>query len=234
MSATRVCVCSKPWIPITALLRWSPMRNGRFAVHKVAALFVRRDSVYKTMPGVDAFDFDRDALTFAGGMPVVAHPPCRSWGRLRAFVTPAPGERELAIFAVDQVRRFGGVLEHPASSTLWAVAGLPQPGSFDQFGGWTLPILQSAWGHRADKATWLYVVGVAPCDVPAIPYRLGLATHVIAQCRTRADGTRKRKGDFDWRPEVSKAEREHTPAALAAWLVELARVSFVDACRRAA
>ncbi|MEC5195353.1 hypothetical protein GGR75_001829 [Xanthomonas campestris] len=201
----------------------------------VAALFVRRDSVYKTMPGVDAFDFDRNALTFAGGMPVVAHPPCRSWGRLRAFVTPAPGERDLAIFAVDQVRRFGGVLEHPAASTLWPSAGLPQPGECDAFGGWTLPILQSAWGHRADKATWLYVVGVAPCDVPAIPYRLGLATHVIAQCRLRADGTRKRNGDPDWRPEVSKAEREHTPVALAAWLVELARASaVVVAARRVA
>lgn len=66
----------------------------------VAALFVRRDSIYKALPGVDAFDFDRNALSFAGGMPVVAHPPCRSWGRLRAFVTPAPGERDLAIFAL--------------------------------------------------------------------------------------------------------------------------------------
>lgn len=29
---------------------------------QVAALFVRRDSIYKTMPEVDAWDADRDAL----------------------------------------------------------------------------------------------------------------------------------------------------------------------------
>lgn len=98
-----------------------PQRAIRMS--QVGALFVRRDSIYRAMPGVDAFDFDRNALSFAGGMPVVAHPPCRSWGRLRAFVTPAPGERDLAMFAVAQVRKWGGALEHSAGSTLWAVAG---------------------------------------------------------------------------------------------------------------
>lgn len=204
------------------------------AADLVAALFVRRDSIYKAMPGVDAFDFERNALSFPGGMPVVAHPPCRSWGRLRAFVTAAPGERDLAMFAVAQVRQWGGALEHPAGSTLWAAAGLPAPGQRDAFGGWTLPILQSAWGHRADKATWIYVVGIEPGDLPTIPLRLGRSTHVIAQGRTRKDGTRIRKGDAEWRPEVSKAEREHTPAALAAWLVELARLCSLVEQRRVA
>ena len=74
-------------------------------------------------------------------------------------------------------------------------------------------------GHRADKATWIYIVGIEPGDLPAMPLRLGRSTHVIAQGRTRKDGTRIRKGDAEWRPEVTKAEREHTPAALAAWLV---------------
>jgi hypothetical protein len=67
-------------------------------------------------------------------------------------------------------------------------------------------------------------------DVPVIPLHLGDATHVIAQSRMRrVDGTRLRKGMTGWRPEVSKAEREHTPPALAAWLVELARRTRVDA-----
>lgn len=48
------------------------------------------------------------------------------------------------------------------------------------------------------------------------------ASHVIAQGRTRSDGTRIRKGDPGWRPETSKAEREHTPPLLATWLVDLA------------
>jgi hypothetical protein len=33
--------------------------------------------------------------------------------------------------------------------------------------------------------------------------------------------------DAGWRPEISKAEREHTPEALAHWLIKLAA-----ACRR--
>lgn len=194
---------------------------------QVAVLFARRDSVYKALPGCDVFDADRDARTYSGNLPVVAHPPCRSWGSLRAFVTPAPGERDLALFAVDQVRRLGGVLEHPAWSTLWPTAGLPDFGMRDRFGGWTLPILQSAWGHRADKATWLYIVGIEPAQLPVIPYRLGQASHVIAQCRTRRDGSRIRKGDPEWKPEVSRIEREHTPIDLARWLVELARSTTV-------
>lgn len=34
---------------------------------------------------------------------------------------------------------------------------------------------------------------------------------------------RLKKGMPGWRPECTKAEREHTPPLLAAWLVELAR-----------
>lgn len=193
----------------------------------VAVLFARADSNYKTMPACDVWDAERDARKWKGGAPVVAHPPCRAWGRLRMQAKPRPDEKALALFAVDQVRTFGGVLEHPKGSTLWQAAGLPRPGQRDEFGGWTLPIFQSWWGHRAEKATYLYIVGCEPADIPAMPMMLGGASHVIAQNRTRSDGTRIRKGDAGWRPEVSKAEREHTPPALAAWLVQLA-----DRCRR--
>lgn len=188
----------------------------------ITVLFARADSVYKTLE-CDVWDAERNALNWQGGAPVVAHPPCRAWGALRHFARPQPGERELAIWAVDQVRRFGGVLEHPAHSTLWPTVGLPQPGERDAFGGWTLPIVQSWWGHKAEKATFLYIVGCEPADLPDIPLILGDASHVIAQGRTLPDGSRLKKGMRGWRPEVTKAEREHTPALLAAWLIELAR-----------
>lgn len=188
----------------------------------VAVLFARSDSNYKTIPGCDVWDAERDARKWAGGAPVVAHPPCRAWGTLRHMAKPRPDEKELALFAIAQVRKFGGVLEHPRRSTLWPVAGLPEPGKFDEYGGWTLPIYQSWWGHRAEKATLLYIVGCRPADIPDIPMVLGEPTHVVSSSGRRQDGQRRRKGDPGWRPKLHTAEREHTPAALALWLVELA------------
>lgn len=189
---------------------------------QVAVLFARADSNYKAMPQCDVWDAERDARKWPGGAPVVAHPPCRAWGRLRKLANPRPDEKELAIFAVAQVRAFGGVLEHPKGSTLWPVAGLPALGQRDQFGGWTLPIFQNAFGHRAEKPTLLYIVGCEPADLPPLPIVLGEASHVICAPGRRRDGTRLHKGDKGWRPEVTPAEREHTPPALAAWLVEVA------------
>lgn len=190
----------------------------------VAVLFARHDSIYKSLPGCDVWDIERDARTWPGGTPIVAHPPCRSWGTFRHVAKPVDGERELALWAVDQIRRYGGVLEHPARSALWREKPLPEPGQRDDWGGWTLVVSQWWWGHRAEKATRLYIVGCEPSELPSIPFRIGPASHVIAQCRLLPDGTRKRKGHPDWRPEVSAREREATPAAFASWLCQVARL----------
>lgn len=178
----------------------------------VAVLFARADSIYKTLPDCDVYDIDRDARTYGGPWPVVAHPPCRSWGRLRQFAKPRPDEKELGPWAVGQVRRFGGVLEHPAESTLFAHCGMPRPGQFpDDFGGWTIEIEQYHFGHRAEKSTWLYIVGADPQDLPPIPRREGRATHCVRPTKS-----------YPRLPSITKAEREHTPPELARWLVELA------------
>lgn len=146
----------------------------------VSVLFARADSVYKTLPGVDVWDQARDARNWPGGNPVVAHPPCRMWGRLRQFAHGTPEEKALGPWAVSRVREFGGVLEHPAYSMLWAHCGLPRPGQFpDDFGGWSIEIQQFHWGHRAEKATWLYIVGLDPADFPDMPQRPGRATHCV-------------------------------------------------------
>ena len=47
----------------------------------VAALFVETDGTYFGVPGVQPWDEPRDARTYAGPLPVVAHPPCQRWGR---------------------------------------------------------------------------------------------------------------------------------------------------------
>lgn len=198
-------------------------RPTRAQLPLVAALFVREDSIYLDILCVDAWTATRDAKKWPGGCPVVAHPPCRGWGNLSHFAKPAPGEKDLGLWAVEQVRRYGGVLEHPRGSKLWAAAGLPRPGqALDAHGGWTLPIAQFWFGHKAEKQTWLYIVG---CDKPpALPLRGGRASHVIATGTRNDDGSRTSKGDPKWRPEVSQPEREHTPPELAEWLVSLARL----------
>jgi hypothetical protein len=184
----------------------------------VAVLFARADSVYKGIPGCDVYDIERDARTWPGGCQVVAHPPCRAWGRLSHMANPRPDEKDLARWAVRQVREWGGVLEHPSGSALWADQQLPLPGDTDEHGGWTLPISQKWWGHKAEKATWLYVVGIDSRDIPDVPLVLGESTHVIAS------STMRQKRDHpQFKPEVTKAEREHTPPDLAVWLVDLAR-----------
>lgn len=168
----------------------------------VSVLFARKNSIYKTLPGCDVFDFDRDALTCSGTFPVIAHPPCRSWGKLRHFATPRPGEKELAFFALDMVRKNGGVLEHPKGSRLFKDFDLPSPGRIDSFGGFVLGVNQSWFGHRADKATLLYIKGCMPQQVPSIPLRLEYSSHLV---------------EF-----MSTSEREKTPPAFALWLYELA------------
>lgn len=168
----------------------------------VAVLFARSRSIYKSIPGCDVFDLARDARTYAGSAPVIAHPPCRGWGRLRQFAQVRPDEKELAIFALDQVRRCGGVLEHPWASTLWIHAGLPGPGRLDEYGGFTMGVLQGDFGHAAPKATWLYICGLLPDEIPAPLFELGENTGRIAN--------------------MSKASRESTPLPFAHWLIELA------------
>lgn len=181
----------------------------------VAVLFARSDSVYKTLPGCDVYDIERDARTYDGPHPVVAHPPCRSWGSLRHCAKPRPDERNLARLAVSLVREFGGVLEHPHRSTLWEAQRLPQVGERDQWGGFTLVVDQFAWGHRAQKRTRLYIVGASPMTIPRMPVRLGEPTHTVGLWSGRNRETCK--------PSISKHEYESTPREFAEWLVELAR-----------
>ncbi|MGE0350397.1 hypothetical protein [Hydrogenophaga sp.] len=63
----------------------------------------------------------------------------------------------------------------------------------------------------------LYIVGCEPSGIPSYPFSIERASHVVGTSGRRQDGTRLAD-----RPEITKAEREHTPPQLAAWLVELA------------
>lgn len=101
----------------------------------------------------------------------------------------------------------------------------------DDDGGWTLEVFQRDWGHRADKPTWLYIVGCRHRDIPAMPPRQPPRESWMPSRRrlvedlanpNRARGTR---GIVE---RMSKTQRHLTPMAFALWLVELA-----EACERA-
>lgn len=182
----------------------------------VAALYIDPRGPYPSMPSVDCWDETRDARTYAGPHPVVAHPPCGPWGRLKHLYRGA--EHDCAPAAVAAVRAWGGVLEHPADSKLWKHSGLPLPGQPpDSYGGVTLAVNQVEWGHACIKPTWLYVVGVPELHVgPPFPGRA--PTHRIWY------GKFERSGHSGPKLLVASKEiRRRTPLAFAAWLVELAR-----------
>ncbi len=185
----------------------------------VAALFVRADSIYKTIEGVDTWDVVRDARKYAGPHPVICHPPCRCWGTLRAFAKGDDEEKNLAVLAVEFLRRWGGVLEHPYRSTLWTACGLPRPGQgMDRYGRFAIDLDQHWFGHRAQKRTWVLISGCQITQLPPLPFAIGQAPRVI----TNVHGLRK--GDPRYRKEVTKREREATPPAFAAWLVAVAKL----------
>jgi hypothetical protein len=178
----------------------------------VSVLFARADSNYKTLDGVDVWDAERDARNWPGGNPVVAHPPCRAWGVLKHMAKPRPGERELALFAIEQVRKWGGALEHPAGSELWAQLQIPELCLFtDSWGGYTVMVDQFDFGHVAHKPTKVYVCGCTPDNLPVMPKR---RNEIAAKSITgQVPGTRR----------CTQREREYTPARFAQWLVAVAR-----------
>lgn len=179
----------------------------------VAVLFACDQSPYKLIAGVDVWDKKRDARRYAGNTVVITHPPCRLWGNLRTVVTKAPPEeKELGPWAVEQVRRCGGVLEHPEGSILFEHCKCGEVGD----AGWILEVDQWHWGHACAKPTKLYIVGCPPNRVPAQPRREGNPDRCISQ------GHGVRIGHPLFRSRVTQWEREATPPAFAKWLVELA------------
>jgi hypothetical protein len=146
----------------------------------IAALYVARNGAYSNLEGVDPWDEKRDARLYDGPWPVVAHPPCTRWCRLAGLVEARWGHKRgddggTFAAALASVRRWGGVLEHPAYSDAWAAHDLTPPvtgggwTAADFVGGFTCYIEQWRYGHAAKKATWLYAV--APV-LPALRWGL--------------------------------------------------------------
>lgn len=135
----------------------------------IAALYVEPDGAYAGLPDVELWDEARDARLYDGPWPVVAHPPCARWCQMAPLIESQHGYKvgdDGGCFeaALEAVRRFGGVLEHPAHSLAWARFGLPEPlcdgWNLSLTGGAVAHVEQDRYGHRARKPTWLYAHGV--------------------------------------------------------------------------
>ena len=184
----------------------------------VAVLYVDPGGPYPSLVA-NWYDEARDGRSYDGPLPVVAHPPCGPWGAFAHLCKSPAQDPALALRALEQVRRWGGVLEHPRGSRLYKHAGLPLPGELpDAHGGRSVEVDQLHWGHVAHKRTWLYLVGAG--ELPPAPYPYRKPTHDLMGGRGR-NATAYRGG----RLEASKELRRRTPIAFAEWLVGLARNS---------
>lgn len=205
----------------------------------VAALFVDAKGIYPELLGAECcWDEKCDARTYAGPDPVVAHPPCHLWVNMAAVNWKRYGRQKPAWYpggddggcfasALANVRRCGGVLEHPAGSHAWPTHDLRCPDSkfmgvdvsaswvkvtrhADGFIYWVCEVWQSAYGHAARKRTWLLYCGRRP------PFELNWA---------REPGTHQ-VGWFDRaKPTLSKRKASATPRAFAETLIRLAEFS---------
>lgn len=191
---------------------------------KVAALYVQRGGAYFGIPGVDPWDESRDARLYPGPYPVVAHPPCARWCRLAGLVEKRWGHKKgddggCFASALDSVRRWGGVLEHPAYSDAWKEFALPVPdrdGGWrqDVFGGSSCHVEQAWYGHGARKATWLYAVGVNLPELKWGPAPSELITHQVSHLHWDNERT-----------PLSKSEAKATPKQFRDILIDMAMSS---------
>lgn len=197
----------------------------------IAALFVEPGGTYSCIPNVDPWPEERDARAYRGPHRVIAHPPCKRWGRYwgggpSAKVQRIKGDDDGCFAAaLWAVRTFGGVIEHPEASHAWAWFGLPRP---LRSGGWTLPdnfggrsccVEQGHYGHRARKATWLYAVD---CELMAFVWgpsdgeRLDAGFHSVEERRRAMDS-----GNYTPAKRLTPAENLATPRPFAEALIRL-------------
>lgn len=187
----------------------------------IAALYVERGGVYYDLPDVEPWGLpERDARLYAGPWPVVAHPPCARWGSYwyGGPLLHKQGRRKQLgdddgcfAAALHAVETWGGVLEHPAESRAWSWHGIAKPprdGGWVEAGlwhpGWTCCVEQGHYGHRARKATWLYVAGCRPHELRW--GSSGQRLRMDAGFHTAAERTRHKLAVSDmWH---SKAERD--------------------------
>jgi hypothetical protein len=200
----------------------------------IAALYVQTGGCYYGLDGVDPWDLARDARQYTGPHPIVAHPPCERWGR---YWGGAPTTWPRLILgddkgcfksALNAVRTFGGVLEHPEGSHAWRHFHLnmpPRDGGWvvaDWQGGWTCCVEQGAYGHRARKATWLYASGV---ELPSLRWGSAPGDFLRLDEGFHSAAERQRAVKTGACQRLSKNQRAATPIEFRDLLLSIARTA---------
>jgi hypothetical protein len=176
----------------------------------IAALYIDPRGPYVNRPDVDAWDEKRDARKYNGPWPVIAHPPCGPWSALRHLSRETTAD--CGVRALEQVHAFGGIVEQPIASRLFA-----EYGRADHL---ILEVEQVAWGHVARKRTALYMHRDLYPLALATKRTGGTPTHWCSGGRTRSSG---RGGLVPPGIKVcSAAQRRRTPPSFADWLISIA------------
>jgi len=197
--------------------------------NRIAALFVMPNGSYAGLPDVEPWEEKRDARLYDGPHPVVAHPPCSRWCRLAGLVEARWGHKRgddggCFASALASVRKYGGVLEHPAYSNAWVAHDLNAPPTggkwvnADFLGGWTCYVEQWRYGHQAKKATWLYA-----CRVQLPELRWGHILDSPSGALVSRCGNRTKS--HDKRPRLGRSAASATPQEFRDTLIAIARTA---------
>ena len=197
----------------------------------INALFVSTEGVYFNLANIDPWDINRDAKLCNNRNVAICHPPCDRWGRYWGGGPSAKVRRILGddgqcfAFSLWYVRSFGGVIEHPEASHAWPFYGLnkpPKSGGWieaDNYGGLTCCVEQGHYGHKARKATWLYINGIPPID---LIWGKSKGMRIDEGFHSKEEG-RKKRAQSDYKPvkRLSEKERIDTPVMFRDVLIQM-------------
>lgn len=179
---------------------------------KFPALFIDKNSLYKNH-NFDCYDEDRDALTFINSenKPIICHPPCRLFSKMRSFSKASFNERILAFYAIGAVRKYGGIVEHPEGSNLFKLTKCDLNGNIDNYGGFLRKYFMSDFGFPARKPTLLYFVGISPKEVPSQPLNFNRIEFTISSSKSIKKTGKK---------EINKKIRAQSPSEFIEFIYE--------------
>lgn len=121
----------------------------------VSVLCVAENSNYFQYD-LDLWTKQRNAYNFNSNNPIIAHPPCAQWSRLKGLANYNELEKQLGSFCYEKIISNGGILEHPLESSLWKYLNIKP----------TVNCQLNWFGFPAVKKTGLFIYGYEPLPPP--------------------------------------------------------------------